>query len=126
MSAGGLTQGDGHDLRNHLYWEVIMKLKALVLVLSMAAFASTSFAQFFPARAYVTVTPNVVTAQVYNPHYQPIFCSGRAIGVTAFGVPLFSYFNSVIPGGQYRFAYVYSTVYGDPLINGWSEIYCRF
>lgn len=102
-----------------------MKLKALLfaLVLTMT---STAFAQFFPARAYITVLPGQVRAQVYNPYYEPIICNGQVFGQTARG-PIFNAFfaEQFMPAGSYRFAVVNAHPY-NPFVGGWANIHCRF
>lgn len=102
-----------------------MKLKAFIfaLVLSMTP---TAFAQFFPAKAYVTVLPGQVSAEVYNPYYEPIICSGQVFGQTAAG-PVFSTFfaQQFMPAGSYRYAVVVSNGF-NPFVGGWANINCRF
>ena len=102
-----------------------MKLKALffALVISMT---STAFAQFFPAKAYVTVLPGQVTAQVLNPYYEPIICSGQVFGQTAYGVVYNAFFaQQFLPAGGYRFATVIANGF-NPFVTGWANIHCRF
>jgi len=83
-------------------------------------------AQFFPATGYVQVLPGQVTAQVYNPHYEPIICNGQVFGQTYTGRVYNAFFyEQLIPAGQYRFVFV-QTFPHDPFGNGWSNIVCRF
>ncbi len=102
-----------------------MKLKALVLAL-VITMTSSAFAQFFPAKALVTVLPGQVTAEVYNPYYEPIICNGQVFGQTAAG-PVFNAFfvEQLLPAGGYRYAVVNATVF-NPFLSGWANIHCRF
>jgi len=102
-----------------------VKLKGLLTALLMTL-SVTSFAQFFPAKALVTVLPGQVAAQVVNPYYQPIICNGQVFGQTAYG-PVFNAFflEQFLPAGGYRFAVV-NALPGNPFIGGWANIHCRF
>lgn len=101
-----------------------MKLKALALFSLLIS--STAFAQWFPARAHVTVFPGQVAVQVFNPYYEPIICNGQVFGQTMRGPVLTSFFaEQFMPAGSYRFAYVQTTPYA-PFVNGWANIHCRF
>lgn len=102
-----------------------MKLKTLIVALFLVAFSSTSFAQTFGANAYVQVNSLNITAEVANPYQQPIYCSGRVIGMTYSGHTLYAYVNTVVPAFGYRYAYVYTNAH-NPFVNGWSEVVCRF
>ena len=100
-----------------------MKLKALVLVSFLTA--STAFAQFVPSRVAMNVLPGVVTAEVFNPYFQPIICSGQVFGQLATGEVLTTYFyEQILPIGGYRYAYVNSGFL--PLVTGWANINCRY
>jgi hypothetical protein len=102
-----------------------MKLKTLGIALVMA-FTSSAFAQFFPARAQVTVLPGQVNAQVFNPYYEPIICNGQVFGLTAGGALLNAFFvEQFMPAGSYRYAVVNAHPF-NPFINGWANIHCRF
>jgi hypothetical protein len=102
-----------------------MKLKALFIAL-VITMTSTAFAQFFPAKAYVTVLPGQVTAQVYNPYYEPIICSGQVFGQTAYGAVYNAFFaQQFLPAGGYRFATVNTNGF-NPFVTGWANIHCRF
>jgi hypothetical protein len=102
-----------------------MKLKASLIALFL--FASTSvFAQFFPAKAFVTVLPGIVTAEVYNPYYEPIICNGQVFGQTAYGAVYNAFFvEQLLPAGDYRFARV-NALPMNPFVTGWTNIHCRF
>ena len=102
-----------------------MKLKVFFVVFALTL-VSSAFAQFFPARVYVTVHPGQVTAEVFNPYYEPIICNGQVFGQTA-GGPLFNAFfaQQFMPAGSYRYAVVYTNGF-NPFVNGWSNIQCRF
>ena len=102
-----------------------MKLKALIVALVMTL-TTSAFAQFFPARAQVTVLPGQVSVQVFNPYYEPIICNGQVFGQTAAG-PVFTTFfaEQVLPIGGYRFAVVTANAF-NPFVGGWSNIHCRF
>jgi hypothetical protein len=102
-----------------------MKLKALIVALVLTL-TTSAFAQFFPARAQVTVLPGQVAVQVFNPFYEPIICSGQVFGQTAAG-PVFSTFfaQQFLPAGDFRFAYVVANPF-NPFVGGWSNIHCRF
>jgi hypothetical protein len=102
-----------------------MKLKALTIA-SFLMLASSAFAQFFSARTFVTVLPAQVTAEVFNPYYEPIICNGQVFGQTASGVVLNSFFNEqFMPAGSYRFAVVRANPL-NPFVGGWANIHCRF
>lgn len=103
-----------------------MKLKALVLSLAMTASLS-SFAQYwFPAQYAVQVLPGQVSAQIFNPQYAPIICSGQVFGQTFAGPVLTSGFieQYLLPGTN-RFAFVYTNAYA-PFVSGWANLQCRY
>jgi hypothetical protein len=102
-----------------------MKLKSLLAV-ALFTLTTSAFAQWFPARVQVTVLPGRVTAQVFNPYYEPIICNGQVFGQTVHG-PVFNAFfaQQFLPAGGYRFAFVQTTPY-SPFVNGWANIQCRF
>jgi len=97
-----------------------MKLKSLVLGALMALSTTSVF-----ANAYVTVNSLQVTAEVVNNSYSPMVCSGRVYGQTSSGLILNAWFSQVIPAGGYRYAYVYTNLYGQ-FTNGWSDIVCNY
>lgn len=100
-----------------------MKLMALItLTLTLS---TSAFAQFFPAKAHVSVLPGQVTAQVSNPYFEPIICSGYVFGQTVQG-PVFNTFFSqqLMVAGTYRYAYVVAHPL-NPFIGGWTNITCR-
>ena len=102
-----------------------MKLKVLFVTLIMTLMAS-AFAQFFSANPSVTVLPYQVTAEVYNPYYEPIVCNGQVFGQTAYG-PVFNAFFSeqFMVAGSSRMAVVVTNVL-NPFVGGWANIHCRF
>lgn len=103
-----------------------MKLKTIVFGIFLTALSSSAFGHWFPGQAYVQVMPHQVSAQVYNPHFQPIICSGQVFGQTAYGAVMNGYFyEQYLPAGAYRFAFAYASPY-SPFINGWANIQCRF
>jgi hypothetical protein len=102
-----------------------MKFK-LSLVVMLITLTSTAFAQFFVSNPSVTVLPGQVSAQVYNPYYEPIICNGQVFGQTAAG-PIYNAFfaEQFMPAGSYRYAVVSTNVF-NPFIGGWANIRCRF
>jgi hypothetical protein len=103
-----------------------LKLKAVALSLLVFLLSVPAFAQYFPAQAYVTVLPGRVTAQVYNPYYEPIICNGEVLGQTFFGPVYNAYFNEqFLPAGGYRYAFV-QTLPTNHFVNGWARVFCRF
>jgi hypothetical protein len=101
-----------------------MKLKSLILV-GLLAFAGPTFAQWFPAHVQVTVLPGQVSAQVFNPFFQPVICSGQVFGRVTNGQIFTTFFaEQFMPVGGYRFAFVQTTPY-LPFVNGWANISCR-
>lgn len=102
-----------------------MKLKALIFALVLTV-SSSAFAQFFLANPAVTVLPGQVSAQVYNPYYEPIICNGQVFGQTVSG-PVFNAFftEQFMPAGSYRYAVVTTNIY-NPFVGGWANIHCRF
>jgi hypothetical protein len=102
-----------------------MKFKALILT-SLLSFSISALAQFFPAQAYVNVLPGRVSAQVYNPYFQPIVCNGQVFGQTSYGLILNSFFyEQLLPPGSSRWAFVQTNPW-QPFIHGWSNIHCRY
>lgn len=95
-------------------------IAALLLSLSFSAHA------FFPVNPLIQVRGNVVSAQIYNPYYEPILCEGLAFGRTYSGVVLQSRMADIIPAGGYRFAYVHTNPFHNPFVQGWAQIHCRF
>ena len=102
-----------------------MKLKALIFAL-IITLSSSALAQFFPAKAFVTVLPGQVSTQVYNPYYEPIICNGQVFGRTAYGAVYNAFFvEQLLPAGAYRYAVVNATAF-NPFVGGWANIHCRF
>lgn len=102
-----------------------MKLKALIFATTLTL-ASSAFAQFFPAKAMVSVLPAQVSAQVFNPYYEPIICNGQVFGRTVSGAVFTTYFaEQFMTAGSYRQAYV-NALPLDSFITGWANIHCRF
>ena len=102
-----------------------MKLKSIIAT-ALLCLATSAFAQWFPARVQVTVLPGQVAAQVFNPFYEPLICSGQVFGQTSQG-PVFTTFfaEQVMPIGAVRFAYVVTTP-AAPFLTGWANIHCRY
>lgn len=102
-----------------------MKLKA-VLFTAFLTLSTSAFAQFFPARAFVTVLPTQVSVEVYNPYYEPIICNGQVFGITASGHTFSSFFaEQYLPAGGYRYAIVRTNAF-NVFVNGWPSIHCRY
>ncbi len=103
-----------------------MKLKVLFIAAVLSLFTSSAFAQFFAGRVNVQVLPLQVSAQVFNPYYEPIICSGQVYGQPAYSPMLTTFFaEQFIPAGGYRFAFV-QTMPHNPFVRGWANINCRF
>lgn len=102
-----------------------MKLK-LAIVALLITLTSSAFAQFFRANPSVTILPGVVTAQVYNPYYEPIICNGQVFGQTYRG-PVYNAFfvEQILPVGAYRYATVVTNAF-NPFVGGYAVINCRF
>lgn len=102
-----------------------MKLKALFAALIMTVSLS-SFAQWFPARVAVQVLPGQVVAQIFNPQYVPMICSGQVFGQT-YGGPLLTsaFIEHYMQPGTNRFAFVYTNAWA-PFVNGWANFNCRY
>jgi hypothetical protein len=81
---------------------------------------------FFPVNPFVQIRPDVVSAQVYNPYYEPILCEGFAFGQTAYGQVFQARVADIIPAGQHRFAFVYTNAFTNPFRHGWAQVMCRF
>ena len=102
-----------------------MKLKSLLVAFFLIS-TTSAFAQWFPARVNVVVLPGQVAAQVTNPYYEPIICSGQVFGKTAYGPVFTTYFTEqFLPAGGFRYAYVQTTPLA-PFLTGWANIHCRF
>lgn len=102
-----------------------MKLKILILGLILTA-TTSAFAQFFPARVHAVVLPGQVSAQIFNPYYEPIACRGVVIGQTYFGQILQNgFFDHFIPAGVTRFAYL-NAPFNNPFVFGRADIVCSF
>ncbi len=102
-----------------------MKLKSTIAG-ALLCLATTAFAQWFSARAQVTILPYQVAAQVFNPFYQPLICSGQVFGQTVYGQVFTTFFaEQVMPIASNRFAYVVTTP-AAPFITGWANIHCRY
>jgi hypothetical protein len=103
-----------------------MKTKTLFVALTLLIGTSSAFAQFFAARVNMMVLPGQVSAEVYNPFYEPIVCNGLVYGQTALG-PVFNAFftEQIMAPGTFRYAYVMTGPL-NPFVGGWSQIHCRF
>lgn len=102
-----------------------MKIKLYVVAL-LISLTSTAFAQLFPINPIVTVLPGLVTAQIYNPYYEPIICNGQVFGQTVRG-PIYNAFfvEQFMVGGSYRYAEVVTNGF-NPFIGGNANVTCRF
>ena len=102
-----------------------MKLKSLIVV-TLLCLTSSAFAQWFPARTQVTVLPQLISVQVFNPYLSPVICNGQVFGQTLSGSIYSAHFvEQYINVGGFRFAYVQTTAY-SPFVNGWTNIHCRY
>jgi hypothetical protein len=103
-----------------------LKLKAFVMFALVAFMSSSAFAQWFPARVNVVVLPGQVTAEVFNPFYEPIICNGQVFGQTFQGQIYNAFFaEQFMPAGSYRVAFVQAFPF-NPFATGWANIHCRF
>lgn len=100
-----------------------MKMKTIVFLGILSVMSSSALAQFF-ANAQIRIHPTIITATVHNFWGRPVVCSGKVEGITFNGIPVTSWFNNIIPAGQFRNAYVYTNSY-NPFINATSNIFCR-
>lgn len=101
-----------------------MKLRFFLVAFFLMS-ATSVFAQWFPARVNVVVLQGRVSAEVYNPFYEPIICNGQVFGQTAQGPVYNSFFTEqFLPVGGYRYAIVQTTPFA-PFIGGWANIHCR-
>lgn len=97
------------------------------VLLALVVIAPSAQAYFFPVNPFMNILPPTVTAQVYNPYYEPMFCEGFAFGRTAQGFVLQGAFRDFVPAGQYRYVTVYvNNPYFDRFVHGWANIQCRF
>ena len=96
------------------------------LVALIAFVISTQAFAVFPINPLVTIRPDAVTAQVYNPYYEPILCEGQATGLTYVRTVHHARIADIIPPGGYRYAVVTTNPYTNPFINGWAQVVCRF
>jgi hypothetical protein len=101
-------------------------MNKLALAFFMILGAVPARAQFFSPNPTIVVLPHVVTAQVYNPYYEPIACQGYAFGRSYWGQVAQSWFADIIPPGAYRFATVTANPYNNRFVSGWAQINCRF
>jgi hypothetical protein len=103
-----------------------MKSKLLIVLFFMISFSFPVKAHWFPAHINVMVLPGQVSAEVYNPFYEPIICNGQVYGQTMYGGTLTVFFiEQFLPMGSNRFAFVQTTPF-NPFIGGWANIHCRF
>lgn len=101
-------------------------MKLIALIVLTLTLSTSAFAQFFPASAQVAVLPGQVSAQVANPYYEPIICSGFVFGQTAQGAVYNTFFaQQLMVAGTFRYAYVVTHPY-NPFVGGWTNIQCRF
>jgi len=98
-----------------------------ISLFSLILVSSAAQAYFFPINPRVMVNPAQITAQVYNPYYEPILCQGYVYGTTYRGLTLNAWFNSILAPGESRYATVYvNNPYFDRFGNGWANISCQF
>lgn len=103
-----------------------MKLKAIVFAILTAGALNASAYPWFPAQYQVQVLPGQVSAQIFNPHFSPIICSGQVFGQTYAGPVLTSGFiEQFLHPGTNRFAFVYTNGWA-PFVGGWANLNCRF
>ena len=101
-------------------------MRSLLRLMAIIALFSLVEAQaFFPINPLIQVRRDVVSAQVYNPHYEPIICEGMAFGQTMYGQVFQARITDIIPPGNSRFAFV-RTNFSNPFVNGWGQVVCRF
>lgn len=82
---------------------------------------------YFPVNPFMTILPATVTAQVYNPYYEPILCQGTAFGRTLRGFVFQGFMREIVPPGQYRYVSVYvNNPYLDRFATGWANVGCMF
>jgi hypothetical protein len=103
-----------------------MNFKSRVFSVIFLTLTSFSVWAYLPVNPLITVFPLQVSAQVYNPYYEPIACSGQVFGRTAYGQQLTSFFpHQIIPAGQVRYAYVYTNAM-NPFVTGFGNVFCNF
>jgi hypothetical protein len=95
-------------------------------LLAFTLFVSTSAMAQFLVNPLVRVTPGLVSAEVYNPYYEPIFCEGFAQGLTFSRNILQARIADVIAPGTFRYAYVQTNPVLNPFIDGGAHVVCRF
>jgi hypothetical protein len=95
-------------------------------LLTVALFLSFKAQAYFPINPLVQVRGDLVSAQVYNPYYEPILCEGLAHGLTASGAVFNARIADIIPPGQNRYAFVRTNPFMNPFVNGWAQVMCRF
>ncbi len=105
-----------------------MKAFILGLLVTTSAFAQyfPGPYNYFPGQAQVSVFPQQITAQVFNPFYRPVICSGTVFGRTMNGVVLNAFFaEQFMPVGASRYAFVTASYYA-PFVQGWATVNCRY
>ncbi|MBY0518063.1 MAG: hypothetical protein K2P81_14235 [Bacteriovoracaceae bacterium] len=103
-----------------------MRTIGLIAVLSFFTLTTEVKAQVFGVNPLVTITAAAVTAQIYNPYYEPILCEGLAFGQTFVGTVQQARVADIIPPAGYRFAVVSTNPIVNPFVNGWAQVLCRF
>ena len=101
-------------------------LLRLAILVTLAHSASAFAWGFFPVNPLVQIRPEVVSAQVYNPYYEPILCVGFAFGQTVRGQVFQARVADIILPGQHRFAVVHTNAFVNPFGHGWAQVMCRF
>lgn len=102
--------------------------KVVFLLVFLVVVSGVIFAQSGPwsVSGNVNIDGIVVRVSVYNMWPRPIICSGRAVGITAQGLRLYSIMTrQVIMPGQFAYVYIHSNPY-DPFIDGWGDFQCNW
>jgi hypothetical protein len=101
-----------------------MKSVFLGLIVSLATLTGFSKpAHAFRLEAVTTVSPNMVTAQVYNTLPAYVNCRVQVVGMLNNGLTETAWAQLSIGPGQYEYAYVY-TNYPFYFINGAGQAFC--
>jgi hypothetical protein len=101
-------------------------MKTLILMLTMTmALAGTSNAHAFQVAAYANVSPQLITAEVYNNFPQPLTCRISVRGTLNTGAPAFATNMVQIPPGGYGYAYLNAWGWAY-FINGYADANCLF
>ena len=102
-------------------------MRSSLRLLAFSLFVLTANAHaVFPLNPLMTIRPDAVTAQVYNPYYEPIVCEGFAFGQTYSGHVFQARVADIIPPGGYRYAVVSTNAVLNPFVGGWAQLLCNF